>query len=148
MSAISAIEHPALKSGKHDDLLVAAEDIRAFRHEMHTAKHDILRIRSPRLVARVSENRLENRQIDDFIPLVMVAKNYDVFTELSFGGRDSCVERMVGYQEIGMGIAANTLLNLGRDRKAVGSGLRGFRYFSRRLLIYFPTYRLTLALFT
>ena len=75
-SAMSAIEHPALRSGRITGLVVAGEHVRRLGHEVHAAEHDVLG-----LVVLLGEHREAVAVAtgvgppDDLVALVVVAED-------------------------------------------------------------------------
>ena len=90
MSAMSAIEQPALRSGRIDPLVVAGEDVGRLGHEVHAAEDDVgggalsaaNRASLKRVAAGVGP-------LDDLVALVVVAEDQQPVAELRLRGARS-----------------------------------------------------------
>ena len=97
-----------------------AEDIRALGHEVHAAEHDELRFSTACRRARELQ-RIPGviGELDDLVPLVVVAQDHHPLTERALGGRDARVHLIVGEAEILLGerlpLADALLLDLGEQ---------------------------------
>ena len=90
MSAMSAIEQPALRSGRITRWCVAGEHVGRLGHEVHSAEDDVGRL----AVVRRELGELERvahgvGPAEDFVTLVVVAEDQEPFAERGFGGCDA-----------------------------------------------------------
>src|SRR5688572_11733858 len=78
--------------GKDDLLMLTAENVGAFRHEVHAAKYDVIRS----LASRSPLSKLEGiapyvRELDHFIALVVVSENHQPRSEVVLQDADASV---------------------------------------------------------
>ena len=106
--------------GENDDLLVAAENIRALGHEVNAAKNDVLAFGFGGLLGELERIATKIGELHNFVALVMVAENYYVSAKSGLGCGDAVVERGIGHQEVGIEVAAHALFDF---RRADSHGL-------------------------
>src|ERR1700737_1479759 len=81
---------------------------------MHAAEDDVAAVGFGSLVGKLEGVAAKIGKFDDFVALIVMAKNDGVFSELGFGGSDAVVEGVVGNQKIGVKIAAHARFDFGR----------------------------------
>ena len=83
--------------GQDHLLVVRRQDVRGLRHEVHTAEHDVLRLRTSRRVPGQLEGVTRDvGELDDLVALVVVAEHEDLVAELLLRGAGACHEVRVG----------------------------------------------------
>src|SRR6266567_2808662 len=71
----------SVEVGQDDHLVRAAENVRAFRHEVHAAEDDVAALGLRRLVRKLEGVAAEIGEFDDFVALIVMAKDDDVIAE-------------------------------------------------------------------
>ncbi len=97
---MSAIEQPALRSGRITDWSGRAEDVGAFGHEVYAAKHDVSALRLGGLLRKLVGVTLEIRETDHFVALIVMPENDALFSQRLPGSRNTGVHREIGEYEI------------------------------------------------
>src|SRR5260370_27602269 len=103
-----------IEVGKNDGLVLAAEDICAFGHEVHTAEHDVTSLGLRSLEGELEGVTAEIGELDDFVALVVMAQNNDVSAQAGFRGSDAVVEGVVRHKKVRIEVAAYTGLDFRR----------------------------------
>src|SRR6266581_2173402 len=86
-------------------LIAAVENVRAFRHEVHAAEDDVAALGLRRLVGKLEGVAAEIGEFDDFVALVVMAKDDDVIAEAGFCSGDALIERIVRHKKVGVEVA-------------------------------------------
>src|ERR1700674_1632926 len=97
---------PRVQIRQNHDLVFAAEDLCAFRHEMNTTENDITPFGFRGLKGELQRVAAEVGELDDFVSLIVMAQNHDVFAEAGFCGGDTVIQRVVRDEQIRVEIAA------------------------------------------
>ncbi len=95
----------SVQVGQDDHLVRAAENVRAFRHEVHAAEDDVAALGLRRLVGKLEGVAAEIGEFDDFVALVVMAKDDDVIAEAGLCNGDAIVERIVRHKKVGVEVA-------------------------------------------
>lgn len=95
--AMSAMEQPHGEVGEDHLLVVGRQDVRGFRHEVHTAEDDVLGLRARCGVAGQLEGVARDvGELDDLVALVVVAEHEDLVPEFLLGRAGPLHEVRVG----------------------------------------------------
>src|SRR5229473_1038407 len=100
--------------GQDNHLVLAAENVRAFGHEVHAAEDDVAALGLRSLEGELEGVTTEIGELDDFVALVMMAQNNDVSAQAGFRGSDAVVERVVRHKKVRIEVAAYTRLDFRR----------------------------------
>ena len=100
--------------GQNNNLVLAAENVRAFSHEMNATENDVARIGFGGLEREFEGIATKISEFDDFIALVMVAEYDNVFAQTVFGGRDTVIQGVIGNEQVGVKVATDARLDLRR----------------------------------
>ena len=116
MANVGHISHrtAGVQVGQNNNLVLAAENVRAFSHEMNAAENDVARIGFGGLEREFKRIATKIREFDDFIALVMVAEYDNVFAQAVFGGRDTVIQGVIGNEQVGVKVATDARLDLRR----------------------------------
>jgi hypothetical protein len=98
------------------NLIATAQNVRAFRHEMHAAKNDVFRVCFGRLLGKLQRIASKIGKLHHLVALIVVAKNHHIFSELGFGRGDAFVQRVVRHKQVIIEIAANAFFDFGRPQ--------------------------------
>src|SRR5215472_1023761 len=128
LADVGHIRHGAacVEVREHYDLVFAAENVRAFSHEMNAAEDDVAGIGFRGLEREFEGIAAKIGEFDDLIALVMVAEDDDVFAQAVFGGGNALIQGVVWYEEVGVKVATDPRLDLrcpnGRGRLGADDG--------------------------
>src|SRR6266478_4428584 len=116
LADVGHIRHGAtgVQVGKNDGLMLAAENVRAFGHEVHAAKDDIAALGLGSLERELEGVTAEVRELDDFVALVVMAQNDDVWAQASLCGGDAVIEGGVRHEKVRIEVAAYASFDLRR----------------------------------
>src|SRR5215831_10107871 len=81
---------------QHDDLMLAAKNVRAFGHEVDTAEDDVAGVGLGSLERKFQGITAKVCKFDDFVALVVVPEDDDVFAQAGLGVGDAFVQGVVG----------------------------------------------------
>src|SRR5256885_11627688 len=105
MSAISAMEQPALRSGRMT-VWCSRRRISALSAMKCTPEDDIAALGLRCLEGEFEGITAEVGELDDLVALVVMAQNDNVVAETGFGGSDAVIEGIVWHQEVGIEVAS------------------------------------------
>ena len=100
ISAMSAIEQPAFRSGRITCCHGPSEDVGGLRHEVHAAEDHVLRVGLGGDLRELVAVAGVVGEPDDFIALVVVPKQNDVGSQLGAGRSDAVVHGVVGLGKV------------------------------------------------
>ncbi len=100
ISAMSAMEQPALRSGRTTDLSGTRQDVGALRHEMHAAEDDVAAFGLRRHLRKAVGIAAIIGKTHDFIALIVMSEDDALAAQVCSGGRNAGVHRVVGEYEI------------------------------------------------
>src|SRR5215813_11792817 len=84
-----------------DHLLVGlSEDVGAFRHKVHAAKNDVLRLGAGSFLGKLVRVAAKIREANHFIALVVVAEDYYLGAQFAAGGGYARVHTAIGKDKI------------------------------------------------
>jgi len=76
--------------------VLAAENIGALGHKVHTAEHDIATLGLRSLEGEFEGVTAEIGELDDFVALVVMAQYHDVLAQAGLGGGDAVIQALSG----------------------------------------------------
>src|SRR6267378_2568653 len=119
LADVGHIGHRAtgVEVGKNDGLVLAAENVRAFGHEVHATENDIAAFGLRSLEGEFEGVTAKIGELDDFVALVMMAQNHDIAVKTGFRSGDAIVEGIVRHEEVRIKVAANTGLDFRRAER-------------------------------
>src|SRR6267378_3836137 len=94
--------------GKNNGLVLAAENVRAFGHEVHAAENDIAAFGLGGLEGELEGVTAKIGELEDFVAMVMMAQNHDIAVKAGLRGCDAIVQGIVRHEEVRIKVAANT----------------------------------------
>ena len=97
---MSAMEQPALRSGRIVTWPGRLENVGAFRHEMHAAENDVFPAGLGGFLRQLVRVAAEIGKADDFIALVMVTEDDHIAAQSLPGRSNALVHGVVGQNEI------------------------------------------------
>ena len=100
ISAMSAMEQPAFRSGRIVTWPGAAQNVSAFRHEMHAAEDNVFAARMRGLLRKFVGVAAKIGKADDFVALIVVSKNHALAAQSLAGGGNAVVHGVIGKDEI------------------------------------------------
>ncbi len=106
--------------------MLAAQNVRAFRHEMHAAENDVAAVSFGGLIGKLQRIAAKIGEFHDFVTLVMMSQNHNITPQARFRRADALVQRIVRDQQIGIEIAADSRLDFGRPQ------CRGLRFANQK----------------
>ena len=84
--------------------MIGAQDVGAFRHEVHAAENDVLGfLAAGGLLRKLQRIAAIVGELDDLVALVMVAQDHQARAERRLGARDALVEFLLGKLDVGLG---------------------------------------------
>src|SRR6266446_3497051 len=122
LTDIRHIGHGAtgIQVGKNNHLVLAAKNVGALGHEVHTAEDDVATFSLRSLEGKLEGVATEIGELDDFVALVVMAQNHDILAQAGFGGSDTVVERVVRHKKVRIEVAPYASFDF---RRADGSRL-------------------------
>src|SRR5882757_273297 len=94
--------------GKNDGLVLAAENDRAFGHEVDAAEDDVAALSLRSLEGELEGVTAEISELDDFIALVVMAQNHYVTAQAGLRGSDAVIKSVVRHKEVGVEVAPHS----------------------------------------
>src|SRR5205823_12277810 len=96
-----------IQVGKHNDLVRAAENVCAFRHEMNAAEHDVAGISFSSLKRELEGIAAKIGELDDLVALVVVTEDNDILAQTRFGSGDTVVQGVIRNEQVGVKVATH-----------------------------------------
>src|SRR5881394_3235496 len=119
LANISHVGHRAasVQVRQHYNLVLTAENVRAFRHEMDATEDDVAGVGFGGLKREFQGVAAKISEFDDFVALVVMAEDDHVFAQADFSCGNAVVEGVIGNEQVGVKVAADTRLDFRRANR-------------------------------
>ena len=116
LADVGHIGHGAtgVQVGQDDNLMFAAKNVCAFGHKVNAAKDDVAALGLRSLEGELEGVTAKIGKLDNFVALVVMAQNHDVFAQAGPRGRDAVIKSMVRHKKVRIEVAPYPGLDLGR----------------------------------
>ena len=116
LANISHVGHRAasVQVRQHYNLVLTAENVRAFRHEMDATEDNVAGVGFGGLKREFQGVAAKISEFDDFVALVVMAEDDHVFAQADFSCGNAVVEGVIGNEQVGVKVAADTRLDFRR----------------------------------